>query len=184
MAIFGEERFAKLREAMKGVNPRSREALLMQELAMVFEEIGAPYLIPFQIQRESGHKHYICFVSKHPKGYELMKEIMAGLGIKDADGVPQFQYLPTKVQKELGLQFDSERPILALSGALREAFKGQSLKVIEVFHRHNVGKPFIKPNYKTVLIQMEKDGFVTCNRSLSERRPGTLADDVMVTFPK
>jgi three-Cys-motif partner protein len=181
-AIFGEERLVRLREVMKRLSPEARESLLMQELGMVFEEIGAPYLIPFRIQRESGQKHYICFVSKHPKGYEVMKDIMAGLGIKDIDGVPQFQYLPAKVQKELGLQFDSESPILALPGALRQRFRGQALSVGEIFKLHNVGTPFIRPNYKMVLKAMEDDGEVVCDPPKDKRKANSLADHVIVTF--
>ncbi len=182
-AIFGEERLARLRSRLPSYDPSARESILMRELGEVFEEIGARFLIPFRFQREHGRSHYICFVSKHPRGYSIMKDIMAGLGIKDADGVPRFEYLPARDAVQLGFDLDIDRPILKLPQSLMSRFRGRTISVGQIVDEHNVGTPFVKPNYKRVLIEMELSRVVTCDRSAAERRPGTIADTVLVSFP-
>jgi three-Cys-motif partner protein len=179
-AIFGDTRLSRLRDSLRNQLPSYRESLLMRELGAVFEEIGARYLIPFRFQRERG-THYICFVSKHVRGYSIMKEIMANLGIKDVDGVPKFEFLPTKDVQQLGFALDIDRPILQLPATLLDRFRGRSLRIQDLIDEHNVGTPFIKPNYKKVLLEMEASGMITCTPSV--RKSGTLADHVVVTFP-
>ncbi|HWO73167.1 MAG TPA: hypothetical protein VNN21_06375, partial [Dehalococcoidia bacterium] len=99
-------------------------------------------------------------------------------------GVPRFEYLPSKGAVQLQFSWDLDRPILQLPNALLEAFRGRSLKVSQIYEEHNVGTPFIKTNYKKVLIQMESEGRVACSPPASKRRPGTLADRIIVTFPR
>jgi len=179
-AIFGDERLLRLLAMLRDRLPAERESLLMKELGSVFEEIGAPYLIPFRFQREHG-RHYICFVSKHKRGYSIMKDIMANLGIKDGDGVPKFEYMPTRTTVQLGFELDTDRPILDLPRTLLEKFKGRSLRFQDVVDEHNVGTPFIEPNYRKVLLELEAQGVVNCFPA--NRKPGTLAKHVLISFP-
>ena len=182
-ALFGEKRLARLRGELEGAEPERREALVRRHLGEALTGMGAPYLIPFRFSRESGRaSHYICFVSKHPLGYAIMKNIMASESVVDADGVPMFEYLPPLAGRQL--PFDHVRPLKALPAHLREQFAGQTLGVQQIFDNHHVGTPFIKRNYKTVLKEMEADGQVSCEPPARERRRDTIADHVRVAFPR
>ena len=181
-AIFGKERLGRLRAAVPSLSVQAREEFLIRELGSMFdEELMAPHLIPFRFHRPSGQTHYICFVSKRPRGYEVMKEVISSLGIEDEDGVPKFEFLPQKVARQLGLPFDAQRPIMALPRALHDAFSGQTLTIRQVCRLHHAGTPFILKNYRRVVLEMEKQGRVICDPS--NRRPNTLAEHVRITFP-
>ena len=106
---------------------------------------------------------------------------MANRGTIDEDGVPMFEYIPSFGGRQLA--FDRPRPILALADDLMKTFAGQTLTVQEVFDVHNVGTPFIKPNYKQVLREMESAAEVTCEPDQESRRANTMADRVLVSFP-
>ncbi len=180
--LFGEERLASLRQEIGPLKPEDREARVRRALGEALEEMGADFLIPFRFRRQGGRvSHYICFVSKHPLGYSIMKDIMANRGVVDEDGVPLFEYMPKSVGRQLA--FERDRPIEALPADLLSRFAGQTLTMKEVYDQHNVGTPFIKPNYKKVLIEMEERGEVQCEPGRGSRMANTLADRVLVSFP-
>jgi len=181
-ALLGQERLARLRTAIASLDPDHREARVLRGMGQALEEMGAPYLIPFRFRRRGGRvSHYICFVSKHPLGYSIMKEIMANRGVVDEDGVPKFEYVPRSAGTQLA--FDQERPIQVLPAELLRTFASETLRMDEIYGRHNVGTPFIKRNYKTVLIEMEGAGQISCDPDLNSRKAGTCADHVRVSFP-
>lgn len=182
-ALFGSERLPLLQQELDAAASHEREAILRRALGEALREMGAEYLIPFRFSRESGRaSHYICFVSKHQLGYEIMKKIMATKGIVDEDNVPKFEYLPPHAGRQL--PFTADRPLLALPEALLGVFAGRSLTVDEVFHEHNVGTPFIEKNYKDVLLRLEEAGRVEAKPQPGKRRrAGLMGDDVIITFP-
>jgi hypothetical protein len=72
----------------------------------------------------------------------------------------------------------------ALAESLTVALAGKVMTVREVFELHSPAKLYVKRNYKEALMQLEADGRVTPSRLASERRQGTLADDIKITFPR
>jgi three-Cys-motif partner protein len=181
-ALFGEERLARLRQEIISLNPEDRECRVRSALGGALEEMGAPFLITFRFRRQGGRvSHYICFVSKHLRGYSIMKDIMAKRGAVDGDGVPLFEYVPRSLGKQLALEGD--RPLDALRADLLRRFAGQELTVAQLYGRHNVGTPFIMPNYKRVLKRMEQAGEIGCQPDRASRPGDTLANHVLVSFP-
>ncbi|MDP2948363.1 MAG: three-Cys-motif partner protein TcmP [Chloroflexota bacterium] len=181
-ALLGEDRLAKLRQEMMSLNPEDRESRVRRALGEALEEMGAPFLIPFRFERRGGRvSHYICFVSKHPLGYGIMKNIMASRGVVDEDGVPLFAYMPKSAGRQLA--FERDRPIEALPADLLSRFAGQTLTMKDVYDQHNMGTPFIKPNYKRVLIRMEERAEIKCEPDRESRKANTLADRVLISFP-
>jgi three-Cys-motif partner protein len=77
--LFGEERAQRLRKALPSLSPASREVIILEELAQALREMGGLYVLPFRFKNAAGTRtsHCLIFVSKHFKGYEIMKEIMA-----------------------------------------------------------------------------------------------------------
>jgi three-Cys-motif partner protein len=182
-ALFGDERANVLRKKLDGLAPADRENAIVEELALALRDMGGKYVLPFGFTNERGSRtsHHLIFVSKHFKGYEIMKDVMAGESSSSTQGVPSFRYNPA--DRRFPLLFDLTRPLDDLAGMLVEKYAGKKLPMSLIYESHNVGTPFIKKNYKDVLLRLEAEGRVTCSPPAAKRRKGTIADHVLVSFP-
>jgi three-Cys-motif partner protein len=180
--LFGETRADALRERTAGLPPQEREATIVEALIQALRELGAEYVLPFCFKDENGSRtsHHLVFATKHPRGYRIMKEIMAKHSSEEQQGVASFGYCPASTIHPL--LFELNRPLDDLEGMLQVDFAGQTRTVQEIYDRHNVGLPYTMKNYKTVLMGMEERGLVHAERPGKKRRKGTLPDDVEVTF--
>ena len=182
--LFEPTRAAKLREKLEPLLPGEREVTIVEELAQALKELGANYVLPFCFKNESGNRtsHHLIFATKHPKGYEIMKGIMAGRSSELHQGVPSFGYCPASVIHPL--LFELNRPLDDLEGMLLSTFAGRTISVDQIYQMHNVGRPYLRKNYKEVLRAMETKGLIRANPSRDCRRKNTLADPTSITFPK
>ena len=66
-------------------------------------------VLPFGFTNERGTRtsHHLIFVSKHFKGYEIMKGVMASESSSSTQGVPSFRYNPADAR--FPLLFDLEQ---------------------------------------------------------------------------
>ncbi|HVC46953.1 MAG TPA: three-Cys-motif partner protein TcmP [Terracidiphilus sp.] len=180
--LFGCERAEQLRLKVEMLSPREREVAIVEELSQALRQLGAPYVLPFCFKNESGKRtsHHLIFATKHPKGYEIMKGIMAKYSSELHQGVPSFGYCPaTELQPFL---FELNRPLDDLEEMLVKEFRGQALSVGEIYNLHNVGRPYIRKNYKDVLRGMEERKAISANPSRDHRRPNTMGDQTVITF--
>ena len=183
-ALFGEERVKELRIQMSS-SPSKKERLIMKEMEQALKEMGGEYVLPFCFKSLSAHRtsHYIIFVTKHVRGYEIMKEIMAKESSSSEQGVPSFEYNPNH---ELSL-FNS-LPLDTLKVQLLKQFAGSTMNRKEVYEKHHIGTRYIKENYRSALLQLEKEGQIITNPPAVERRKikgeVTLSENnVKITFP-
>ena len=166
--------------------PAMRELAIVEAISEALNEMGGEYVLPFTFKREDGSRtsHYLIFVSKHERGYEVMKDIMARASSSHDEGVPSFSYCPADASTPLLFEF--ARPLSELRSMLCEQFAGQTMTMKQVYERHHVGRRFIKRNYKDVLTRLEADGRIAARPPAAERqlRNGqpTFADTVSVTF--
>lgn len=181
--LFGEERANKLRETLSGLPSHEREAAIVEGLIEALRELGAEYVLPFCFKDENGTRtnHHLVFATKHPLGYKMMKEIMAKHSSERHQGVASFGYCPASTIHPM--LFELNRPLDDLEGILLVDFAGQTLTTKEIYDRHNVGRPYTMKNYKAVLTVMETKGLVVADPPSANRRKGTFADNVRVTFP-
>jgi hypothetical protein len=182
--LFGKERADKLRAKLKPLPPDDRETAIVEELAEALQDLGGRYVLPFSFLNESGSRtsHYLIFVSKHVRGYEIMKEVMAKQSSKAEQGVPSFRYCPA--DRRYRLLFELSRPLDDLGELLLNDFAGRTLTTRQVFDQHHVGRPYLLKNYKTVLANLERDRLITADPPEAQRRKNTFADGVRVTFPQ
>lgn len=183
-ALFGQERANQLRKRLKPLKSQERELTIVEEICEALREMGGEYVLPFRFKHESGNRtsHHLIFVSKHIKGYEIMKDIMAKESSDQAQGVPSFEYNPATLQQPL--LFDLYRPLDELESMLLDVFSGQTLTMKEIYDRHHVGRRYINKNYKTVLSNLEAKGkIIVQSPPEKKRRQGTFADNLIVTFP-
>lgn len=181
-ALFGDDRAHKLRELLPNKKPHEREALILEEIAQAIKEMGGQFVLPFRFRNASGTRtsHSLIFVSKHFKGYEIMKDIMAKESSTVEQGVPSFTYSPADASTPL--LFALSQPLDALEGMLTQKFAGQVLSMVEIYRRHNVDTPYIKKNYKEALGRLERAGKIKTTPPADQRKKGTFADHVSVTF--
>jgi three-Cys-motif partner protein len=185
-ALFGQVGADQLRKRLKTftLTPQERELTVVEYICEALKEMGGKYVLPFRFRHEMGNRtsHHLIFVSKHPKGYEIMKEIMAKESSEQTQGVPSFEYNPATLQQPL--LFELTSPLDQLESMLLDNFSGKTMTMAEIYDQHHLGKPYIKKNYKTALSNLESQGKVTVHSPEDKkRRKGTFADDLKVTFP-
>ena len=160
---------------------------IINELTLTIQFNCGKYILPFCFKNETGRRtrHHLVFVSKHIKGYEIMKEIMAKESSSTEQGVPSFVYNPA--DKRFSLLFELNRPLDDLEEMLLSEFEGKTLSMIKIYETHNVGTPYIKKNYKDALNSLETKGKIIADPPMENRpkRGGeiTFADHVLATFP-
>jgi three-Cys-motif partner protein len=179
-ALFGADRAQKLRILLADKSPDQREALILEELSDAIRSMGGEYVLPFRFKRGKRTSHSLIFVSKHFKGYEIMKDIMVRESSTDDQGVASFAYSPADASTPL--LFSLAQPFDKLLEGLPKEFAGESLTMLGVYKQHSVDTPYIKKNYKAALRTLEIEGKLTADPPLSKRPGTTFADSVKVTF--
>jgi three-Cys-motif partner protein len=181
-ALFGEERADALRARLPGLKPELREAAILEELAKEIQSLGGKYVLPFTFRNSGGTRtsHKLIFVSKHFKGYEIMKDIMAAESSTQDEGVPSLAYSPADAS--MPLLFSLTQPMSKLKEMLLKDFSGQTLCLTEIYERHSVGTRYVKRNYREALSALEASEMVTILATKGTRRKGTYPDHVMIKF--
>lgn len=188
-ALFGEQRADVLRSKVEGLDSQERELTIVNEICEALREMGREFVLPFCFKSANGRRtsHHLIFVSKHVRGYEIMKQIMARHSSSKDQGVASFDFNPA-TSGQLSFLFDLSRPLDELGDLLLTKFAGKTLTMKQIYELHHVNTPFISANYKDALNQLEGKGMITCNPPADERpmRHGkkTFADRVKVTFPR
>ena len=185
--LFGEQA-ESLRSRIQQMSPRDREQAIVEQLSESLQSMGARFVLPFAFKNEAGTRttHHLVFASKHFKGYEIMKDIMAKESSEQNEGVATFEYSPAS--EKFPLLFELTRPLADLSDMLLRAYAGKTMTMVEIYTTHSIGRPYVKRNYKQVLASLELQGKIKAYPP-AEARPkrggeSTFADTVKVIFPE
>ena len=183
-ALFGKGRADELRPILEEMNPRDRELTIVEKLSEALVEMGGKFVLPFCFKTSAGKRssHHLIFVSKNCRGYEIMKDIMARESSASEQGVPSFAYNPA--DRTYPLLFELSRPLDELGDMLLTEFSGRTLTMQDIYEQHNVGRPYVKRNYKQVLTNLEQAGEISAKPPAEKRRKGTFADHVLISFPE
>jgi three-Cys-motif partner protein len=178
-ALFEQKRADTLRLRMEPLQPHERELVIVEEICRALGEMGGKYVLPFRFKNNLGSRtsHHLIFVSKHFKGYEIMKDIMAQQSSSSEQGVSSFEYSPADQRQPL--LFELSRPLDDLENMLVSDFAGKTLTMQQIYESHNVGRPYTKRNYKDVLMKLESNDRI----EVEPHRKGTFGPNVVVTFP-
>jgi three-Cys-motif partner protein len=182
-ALFGKERALTLKNELVSLAPSDREKRILGSLSDSLKEMGGKFVLPFRFRGGKGERisHHLIFVTKHVKGYNIMKEIMANASSSQYQGVASFEYSPSEaIQPYLLAPFT---PLNDLMKDIVTTFSGKSLTMIELFDNHNIGTNYTKKNYKHALIQLEQEGIVSTSPPPDKRKRNTMGDNVKITFP-
>ncbi len=181
--LFGRERAKALRKRLPGLSPELREAAILEELANEIERLGGTYVLPFTFRNAAGTRtsHKLIFVSKHFRGYSIMKNIMARESSTHDEGVPSLTYSPADAS--MPLLFSLAQPLSKLKESLLDTFAGSEVNFTQIYETHSVGTPYIDKNYREILKQLENEGVINVRSTKGKRRAGTFADHVLIKFP-
>lgn len=184
-ALFGKERANKLRGrfTMTQVKPHEREAFIVEEMKAALEEMGGEYVLPFRFRNLEGSRttHHLFFVSKHFRGYEIMRDVMYKHSHKEGT-VAKFEYNPADARWPS--LFELVRPLGDLEDMLLEDCAGMTTKLKRLFESHSKGKGYVIKNYREVLCRMEREGKIRMEPPFDKRRAGTIGERVVITFPQ
>jgi three-Cys-motif partner protein len=185
-SLFGKQRADALRTrfAMQQISSGEREAFIVEEMCQALKEMGGQFVLPFRFRNEKGTRttHHLFFVTKHFRGYEIMKDIMANCSSAREQGVATFEYSPAD-ERQPSL-YELLRPLDELEGMLLKDFAGRTLGIRDIYETHSVGKPFVLKNYREVLCRLEQDKKITVSPPCPPRRRGTLAEHAKISFPR
>ncbi len=157
-----EERAARALRAHANLpTAREREDSLVEEYRLAcIEEMNARYVIPFRVEHEQRRtvSHYFLHVSKHPRGFSIMKDVMWRRG--------RTQSAPGGLELEQA----SHTGIEPLFQSGWDEFKAQILRVLRsgdrptgFFYNDCVNDPedrYSQGAYRLALLELEATGRV------------------------
>jgi len=185
-SLFGNIKADKLRDKLCHMDPNDREPVILESLVEGFQSSSNDdlFILPFCFKNKHGTrtKHYLIFVTKHFRGYEIMKEIMAKESTGSCQGVASFVYC--EADKNQPFLFELTKPLAELENMLLEEYSGKTTYLEDIYMKHSIGKNFIKRNYQTALKNLEELGKIITIPPKEKRRKGTFSNNVKIIFPE
>ena len=160
-ALFGVERADAVRQKIRNLHGLEREKAVLDSFEEAMSTRGFAHITRFRFESLSQGRtsHHLIHCSRHPKGEEIMKDIMARHSHKRPDGVATFEFKKRPAQPSL---FDPEagytEPPEELAEAILEIFAGRTMTLAEVLREHAHGKTFVERNYREALLHLEAQG--------------------------
>ncbi|MCH7534917.1 MAG: three-Cys-motif partner protein TcmP [Bacteroidetes bacterium] len=140
-----------------------RLTLIMDNLASEFQKAlnGTLYHCAFKFQEEDSvaTSHFIIHFTKHPKGYELVKQIYYGYdnigATLERDGVYTFDAKRMLEPNDSSFDFGDQN-IKDLSAQISEKYKGRSINARQLFDEHQTTTQYCGTHYVRTLRYMEE----------------------------
>ena len=141
--------------------------LIIQNLAEEYNKVigDKVFYTAFKFQEEdnSATSHYILHLTKHSRGYDLVKQIyhdFDNIGATlDKDGTYTFDAKKIDTDKNSLLDF-GDHNIYSLSKKLKERYSGQKISSLKLFEEHQRTTRFSRKHYVQTLRKMVEDGDV------------------------
>ena len=184
--LFGTDRANAIRArfADKSMSPPEREAFIVEEMCQALKEMGGKFVLPFRFRNSRGTRitHHLFFVTKHFKGYAIMKDVMHSHATGKHEGPVNFEYNPADRRQPTLFAF--LRPVEDLGNMILHDLAGVTAGIEEIYEMHSVGKPYVLKDYREQLCKLEQESKVTMDKPCPPRRKDTLAKHVMISIPR
>jgi hypothetical protein len=169
-----------------------RLSLIMQNLASEFEKTvsGKLFHCAFKFQEEDSAttSHYILHLTKHEKGYELVKQVYYNYdnigATLDRDGNYTFDAKRMGESSDSLLNFGDEN-VRVLSQLLLAKYKGRTITARQLFEQHHPTTKFCGSHYAKTLRDMVAKGTIrsSFNDDSSHKVSVLLNDNCKLEFP-
>lgn len=179
--LFGSSRASHIRLGLHGKKPFERESFIMDQLSEALKE-SASFVLRFRFESPDIDRtsHYLIFVTKGFRGYEIMKDIMAGESVPSDSMVPTFEYTEHPEQNQL---LNLNDPNEELAGRLLRHFKGRTLSFDDIYKEDSPDTPYVKDNYRKALFILENAHKVSViSTGSKKRRASTFGSSCAITF--
>lgn len=188
--IFGEQEYETLRENFKSCkNAKQQDRLILKTVDKVLNKEKKIYSCGIRIDFEHRKmsNYFLVFISKHWRGFKIMKEIMSKHSISDSDGVPDFVF-NTRL---MGLP--KQRPLIRnytklenIKTSLINIGFSKPLTFENICTHLQLNKfPFNDSNIKRALLELESEGKIVVDKPPEKRIKNgevTLGPKRIVTF--
>jgi len=156
--VFGIEKAKEIRSEIKKCVSDERELFIVEHFADALKAEGLNFIVKFRFMKAdmSRPSHYLIFVSKHIRGYEVMKETLHKA--TNNDGFGYFEFNPKLGSCGLTLDNFVKHNQDDLSCELLYTFAGRKMTVEDVYKRHHVGTNYILDSYRKVLKMLAYSG--------------------------
>ncbi len=167
-ALFGPKRAESLRQVVKDMRANEREEVLIEAfIEAVTEDLGYEYVIPYVIEREDKDRtsHYLFFISKHARGFKIMKEIMYKESQDKTQGVARFGYVRQVSAEKTPLLHLMNTPLSDFGRELCCDYAGRSLtrkQLMASYDQTYPRNPYVDKNWRDALAMLEVEGQVSC----------------------
>ena len=163
-SLFGTERLDRLTATVRPLTSAERKEAIVDALEQAIRDYGGRFTLSFEFANRAGVRtsHFVIFVTKHFRGYDIMREITASLS-SDTGEVKRLRFgrAQTSLQMPLFGPNVEDPSIAALKNLLSSACAGSSGTVWAIYENHSVGTPYTLKNFKTALLELEREGVVT-----------------------
>ncbi len=153
---------------------RKRESMIVEEIDKNLRVAGAKYIVKLCFKRQASNatSHYLYFVCKHHKGFEIMNGIMSKKSSKSVDGVPNFIFDP----KCRSMQEEMEYGVLIeqLASELATDYSNKEVTALEAFWNQKYQRQYVKSNFKTALQLLIDRGLADRKIAEDQRRSPSL----------
>lgn len=181
--LFTNDVLQELKAKVDGKKSKEREKIIIDTIKEVFKKWGMKFVLTFPFKNDKGTRttHFLIFVTKHIKGFNIMKDIMGKVSSGTIQGVPTFEYNPAIVGEQAVIP--GLGPLDELKSELLTDFAGSTLSFPEIYGKQ-IEKPFLEKNFRFALKEMEDEQLISTNRISVKKRKGSFPNEVKITFPR
>ena len=185
-ALFGKEEYSNLLKRLS-VGQRRREKEILNAFIKAARKIGAKYELHLQFNFPYSKKisHHLVFLSKHHRGFDLIKEVMSKESIK-VDGISQYVYIESGEVSAEQLGLNVVGPMGELKEKLLARFRNSRCKIVDLIETcHKEAWKYTEKNIKDALKLIEKESvnkIVVVPPQGKKRKPGTMGDNNTIIF--
>lgn len=164
---------------------KGREEVILEEFVGICRGCGAEFVLPFQVNIKSTERksHHLIYMTKHFRGFAIMKEIMANESTS-IDTIPTYKYKGNSSHDAMPLELGLEdSPMEKLKSILLEDFKGQKIAVKDILDAcHKKGYIYTVLNIKKALEYLDVENRLI-DLTEKPRRKNTFGKSRIVKFP-
>jgi len=150
------------------LNTAQRISLIIQSLGMEYENIlgGKVYYTAFKFMEEDNEatSHYILHLTKHPRGFDLVKQIyndFANVGTV-FDGINTYTFDAKKIENEIIELFDtSSINIDKLKEEIFNSYTGKETNALKLFDEFQKGHLYSRRHYADALRRLVSEKKLT-----------------------
>jgi three-Cys-motif partner protein len=181
--IFGHTRLKEVISRIDTLVPHDREMLIIETLCEALKERCADYVLPFRFKEYNGKRtsHHLFLVTKHFKGYNIMKGILTKESTKKYQGVGEFEFAPVLGYQQSFLEL-FHRPVDELAEKMYLKYKEKQIKFDELYEHESVDTYFIEKHFRSAFHKLEELGKLRINLPNRKRIGSSIPDDALLSF--